>query len=355
MRIAVISYHSSPLDPIGKGKSGGMNICISHLYKKLTQHCKIDIFTCGKTGRRKLGGSVNVIHLPCEDINKFSDSIIAFHESRKYDILHTHYWLSGIVGLLVKNSMRIPWIHSLHTVEMLKTIKKDRIRIEVEEEIMRSCDLIISPTYREVYKISERYPRARIVTIPHGVDTQRFTPSANGHSKLLFVGRIDPIKGLDLLVDALRMLKRDIELNIIGGASKGEENYESIKRYADGLPVKFHGPVKHEHLSKFYQNSGVLVVPSYYESFGLVALEAMASARPVIGFEDTGLAETVGENAGILVKRSKKNLAYAISQLVDNTELRHKLGSKGWKKSLHFDWPRIALKYKEVYEEICKN
>ena len=355
MRIAVISYHSSPLDPVGAGKSGGMNICISHLYQALSQYCEIDIFTCGKRGKTRVGSLINVIHLPCEDLRNFSDTIIGYHKSRRYDIMHTHYWLSGLVGLFTKNRMNIPWVHSLHTVEMLKTIKKDEMRIEVEEEIMRSCNLIISPTVKEAYEIKKMYPYVKIMTIPHGVDIQRFTPSVDGHSKLLFVGRIDPIKGLDLLIDALRFLKSDISLDVVGGASKGEHNFESIKTYAGGLPVRFLGPVEHNELKQHYQKSGILIVPSYYESFGLVALEAMASARPVIGFKDTGLAETVGEDAGILVKRNKRNLAEAISHLIGNRSLRHRLGETGRKKALNFEWNKIAGKYLKIYGEISED
>ncbi len=355
MRIAVISYHSSPLEPVGFGKSGGMNICISHLYQALSQYFEIDIFTCGKRGQIRLGALLNVIHLPCENLRKFSDTVIEYCESRRYDIVHTHYWLSGVVGLLTRSHMNIPWVHSLHTVEMLKGVKKDHLRIKVEDEIIKSCDLIMSPTNKEAFSIREKYPHVRIITIPHGVDIQRFTPSLDGHSKLLYVGRIDPIKGLDLLIDSLRLLKRDIKLDIIGGPSKDKNNLESIKSYAENLPVNFLGPVKHEKLNRYYKEASILVVPSYYESFGLVALEAMASARPVIGFEDTGLAETVGADAGILVKRNEQNLAQAISYLIENKELRHRLGETGRKKALNFEWNGIAWKYLRVYEKISEN
>jgi len=355
MRICVISQHSSPLDPVGSGKSGGMNIYISHLYKALSRFCEIDIFTCGKKGEVSLGPSNKVIYLDCQELNNFADTVLGYHSSRKYDIIHTHYWLSGIVGLLTSKKMGIPWIHNLHTVEMLKGIERDQSRIDAEEEIVRSCNLIISPTYQEAKAIKEIYPDAKVITIPHGVDIQRFTPSLNGHSKLLFVGRIDPIKGLDILIDALRLQRSDIQLDVIGGASKGEHNLESIETYASGLSVKFYGPVKHEELNQYYQKASVLVVPSYYESFGLVALEAMASARPVIGFEDTGLLETVGGDAGILVKRNPKNLGWAINYLINNQGLCFNLGLRGRKKSIGYNWASIAQKYLVTYEEIIKD
>jgi len=355
MKIAVISFHTSPLDPPGVGKSGGMNICISHLYRSLSRFCHTDIFTCGNKKPKRLAPSINVVYLDCGDINNFADTVLEYHNKQRYDVIHTHYWLSGIVGLRTRKKLKIPWIHSLHTVEMLKGVKKDHLRIKVEDEIIKSCDLIMSPTYKEAFSIREKYPQVRIITIPHGVDIQRFTPSLDGHSKLLYVGRIDPIKGLDLLIDSLRLLKRDIKLDIIGGPSKDKNNLKSIKSYAENLPVNFIGPVKHEELNRYYKEASILVVPSYYESFGLVALEAMASARPVIGFEDTGLAETVGADAGILVKRNEQNLAQAISYLIENKELRHRLGETGRKKALNFEWNGIAWKYLRVYEKISEN
>ncbi|TES94236.1 MAG: glycosyltransferase [Candidatus Cloacimonadota bacterium] len=354
MRICVISYHSSPLDPPGSGNSGGMNICISHLYQALSPFCEIDIFTYGSRRNTKLNSSIDVIYLDCQNLRNFADKVISYHNSRRYDIIHTHYWLSGVIGLLTMRKIKIPWIHSLHTVEMLKGIKRDQFRIEVEEEIIRVCNFIISPTHKEAFAIKEIYPKARIITIPHGVDVRTFTPSIDGHSKLLFVGRIDPIKGLDLLIDALRLLKYDIELDVIGGASKGEHYFESIKTYGDGLPVRFLGPIEHTELNQSYMKSGMLIVPSYYESFGLVALEAMASGRPVIGFDDTGLSETVGADAGILVKRNAQNLAQAITSLIDNRELRHNLGLIGRKKALGYKWENIAQRYLMTYEKIIK-
>lgn len=354
MRICIVSYHSSPLEPAGSGKSGGMNVFISHLYRKLAHSCEVDIFVCGDKGRITLGPGIQVIHIRESNLRDFAEQIITYHSIRHYDLMHTHYWLSGIVGLLTKEVLKIPWVHSLHTFEILKGIQKDQVRIEVENEIIRKCDVVISPTHREAAVMRHTNPRTHVITIPHGVDTNRFKPSANGHSTLLYIGRIDPIKGLDLLVDALRYLRREIWLNIVGGSSKGKDNLESIKTYATGLPVHFLGPVKFEELYKCYSNAAMIIVPSYYESFGLVGLEAMASARPVIGFVDTGLSETVGQDAGILVKRNARTLAQAISCLFNNQTLRHNLGLQGRKKALTYSWEAISRQYYTIYEEIIK-
>lgn len=354
LSIAVVSYHSSPLDPPGSGKSGGMSICISQLYRELSRFCEIDIFTCGEHHVEFLNPNLRVVHLPCENIEKFSDTCIHYYLRRRYDVLHTHYWLSGMVGLSMLRRISVPWVHTLHTVEMLKSNGRDRLRIEIEDEIMRSCDLVISPTEREAFALTERLPGASVAVIPHGVNVRQFTPSQNGHTRLLFVGRIDPIKGLDVLVDALRIAGGDIRLDIVGGASKGIDNLENLRAYAEGLPVHFHGTVRHEEIATYYQNSSILVVPSYYESFGLVALEAMASARPVVGFRDTGLAETVGNDAGILVERNARNLGQALTYLLERHDQCRRLGLRGRRKAEDYAWGGIAKKYERVYEEICK-
>lgn len=354
MRICVISYHSSPLEPAGSGTSGGMNIFITNLYKKLARSCKIDIYVYGKKSCVLLGPNIEVIHLNHQSLDNFADAIINYHIDRQYNIIHTHYWLSGMVGLLMKKMVKIPWLHSFHTVEMFKGAATNRLRIEIEKEIIKSCDFIISPTYHEALVIKELFPKSQVITIPHGVDTRRFTPGSDGDKNLLYVGRIDPIKGLDILIDALRLLKCDVKLNIIGGPSKGRENYEKIKSYAKGLRVNFIGRVSHNQLSEHYQKSSMVIIPSYYESFGLVGLETMASAKPVIGFDDTGLSETVGKDAGILVKRNTRNLANAIVHLINNQVLRHNLGKVGRKKALYYDWHNIASSYLLTYEKIIK-
>jgi D-inositol-3-phosphate glycosyltransferase len=342
------------LAPVGAGKSGGMSIVIRNLYKGLAQYFDIDIFVRGKGGICHMGPRLRVIHIDRRDTYEFAEEIVKYHSAHQYGLIHTHYWLSGVVGLVTHDLLRIPWLHTFHTVEILKTVPRDKARIEIEEEIMRSCDLVVSPTLQETYAIKRLYPLVRALFIPHGVDVRRFTASQNGHANILFVGRIEPIKGLHVLVDSLRYLKRDIRLTVIGGQSKDDPSLENIKSYAAGLQVDFVGQVKHRELGKYYHRAGMLVVPSYYESFGLVGLEAMASARPVVGFMHTGLRETVGNDAGILVNMNTRSLARAISTLCSDVRLRHRLGNNGRKKALRYDWSNIVLQYQRMYEKIIE-
>jgi D-inositol-3-phosphate glycosyltransferase len=262
--------------------------------------------------------------------------------------------LSGVIGLQLHKLLRIPWLHSLHTVEILKTIRQDKARVEIEEEIIRSCDLVVSPTHQEAAAIRSMYPESRVVVVPHGVDTAKFSPSPNGQRNILFVGRIDPIKGLHLLIEALRILRQDISLTVVGGHAKGARNSAGVETYAADLPVEFVGQVRHSDLRAYYDKSAILVVPSYYESFGLVGLEAMASARPVVGFNHTGLQETVGDDAGILVDMGSRNLARAIDLLMNDQGLRQRLGQQGRAKALNYDWMKVAHVYMGIYEKVVE-
>ena len=352
MRICVVSYHSSPLTPVGSGKSGGMSIVIRSLYERLARVSEVDIFVRGEERTREICPRLRVVQIKENDTERFAEEIIKRHDVGQYDLMHTHYWSSGIVGLHARRVMKIPWLHTMHTVEVLKTIRRDQTRIELEEEIMRACDLVVSPTEQESLAIRALYPDISVVTIPHGVDTRRFEPSRNGHKDILFVGRVDPIKGIHFLIDALRQVRGDVGLTLVGGPSKGAGNLNGIETYAAGVPVEFVGQVKHDRLAQYYSNTAMLVVPSHYESFGLVGLEAMASGRPVVGFDHTGLKETVGDDAGILVKMGVRSLARAIETLSQKHELRHVMGSNGRKKAMAYDWSIIAGRYQRLYERV---
>lgn len=356
MRICVVSYHASPAARVGAGRSGGMSVVIRSLYGRLARHGRtdVDIFTRGEDRIIEPAPRLRLIQVREDDPGRFAAAIAGHHLGRRYDIMHTHYWTSGIVGLRARRVLRMPWLHTLHTVEFLKTIRRDEARIEIEEEIMRACDMVVSPTRQEAAAIRQRYPAVRVMTIPHGVDTRRFIPSPNGHNNILFVGRIEPIKGVHFLIDALRLINRDVSLTVVGGPSKDTAHLEEIRTYAAGLPVEFAGRVDHERLSRYYGRSAMLAVPSHYESFGLVGLEAMASARPVVGFAHTGLRETVGHDAGILVEMGVRDLARAIQTLLADPMLRYRLGRQGWRRARSFDWSNIAHIYERTYERIIE-
>jgi len=354
MRIGVISYHTSPLAKPGIGDAGGMNMTIYNLFKRLGRNCDSDIVTSGERNYIKIQDNLRVIYINESRIKNFADAVIAHHEKNRYDLIHTHYWLSGLVGLEIKKRVAIPWVHTFHTIERFKGLIKDSGRVEVEESILHHSDLIISPTQIETKRIRESYPKARVGVIPHGVDVRRFQPSPNGHKALLYVGRIDPLKGLDILIEAIMELKSELRVDVVGGPSKDNNYHDSLKQMAKGQNIRFLGQVDHSQLPKYYRDAGVVVLPSHYESFGLVGLEAMASARPVIGFEGTGLAETVGRDGGLLIPKSLNGLKKAISLFANNQELRHRVGEKGRRKALRLNWDGVSRRYLKTYAEITK-
>lgn len=350
MKICVISYHSSPLEKVGSGNSGGMSIYLCNLYRKLCRINTVDIFTTAE-GKKKIN-TCNVIELDNLNLEDFVEKVSVAHEREDYDIIHTHYWLSGLVGLRLKERFSsIPWIHSFHTIELLKDRIRDTARVEAEEEIVRKCDLVISPTGREERFIKSINENTAVKVIPHGVSTEQFTFERDGSNNLLFVGRIEPVKGLDILMESLKYMEDEFSIDIVGGAAKEPGYLKEIKSGAEGYPIHFRGRVPHEKLQEFYKNSSMLIVPSHYESFGLVNLESMAAGRPVVGFEDTGLSEVVGNKCGILTQRNPRELARSIKYLLRNKSKRYELGKNGRMRALKQKWSIIARRYLNVYGE----
>lgn len=354
MKLCVISYHTSPLASPGSDDAGGMNIMIYNLYQRLAKNIDTDIFVAGRPKITQLVPGLRLISLPSVRFDDFANQVCNYHEKFHYDVIHTHYWFSGLIGEILKHRLKLPWVHNFHTIEIFKKITYNQIRVEIEDAIMKQCDCIISATVRESYRIKERHKKTRVSVIPHGVDIKKFKMHANGHRDILFVGRLDPIKGFDLLIPAMKLLPQDIELKIIGGPSKGFTTFNELKSYRNQLCISLLGPINHNHLPYYYKNASMLVVPSHYESFGLSTLEAMACGRPVIGFADTDIVEIVGHNAGILVRRDFKEIAKAIKFLQDNPNLRYELGKNGRKKALFYNWDNTTKRYLRIYEEINK-
>jgi D-inositol-3-phosphate glycosyltransferase len=354
MRVCVISYHSSPLASVGAGSSGGMSIYLSNLCKRISENLEIDIFCRGVEKEKKVE-KCNLIYLNDISMDKFTDEILRNHAKKKYDVLHTHYWLSGIIGKKIKKLFPdLFWLHSFHTIEELKKVTRDIDRIEIEKEILRLCDFIVSPTLEEERWIKETYPEVSVKVIPHGVSPVDFPFKKDGSRNILFVGRIVPVKGIELLFDSLKFIKGDYTLNVVGGPSKDISYYNHTKSMGTGYPINFVGRVSHKELYKIYQNSCVLVLPSYYESFGLVALESMSSGRPVVGFSDTSLSEVVGKKAGIFVKRDKRELSHAINFLLSNKSKRYVFGKEAKQRSYAYTWEETSRRYIEFYEKIAK-
>jgi D-inositol-3-phosphate glycosyltransferase len=313
-RIAVISAHTSPLATPGCRETGGMNVYVRELCREMGQRgYLIDVFT-------RRGGasspdvllpypSVRVVHLKsgpeenggkhslCRYLGEFEKGLLDFQRSEglSYDLVHTHYWLSGWVGLSLKERWGVPLLAMAHTLGEVKrriaVAEPDPpCRIEVERSVARRADLLISASDDERRILAEAYGAdpERIRVIACGVDLRRFKAldrdaarrslDLNGKNIILFVGRIERAKGVELLLSAAAQLDKEppFQLLVVGGDGTGNGEMKRLQSMALGLGldrrVSFLGPIEHDKLPLFYNAADVCVVPSYHESFGLVAL-----------------------------------------------------------------------------------
>jgi len=313
----MLSLHSDPLGKPGTTNTGGMSIYIRELARHLAQKgYEIDIYTQGNGNEPVyMAENVKLIRLstghgyiPKEDLHRHIPSLFeSFKKYLKegdYDLIHSHYWLSGLLGEKVQTEWHIPHVITFHTMGILKRIRcweeEPVYRSMMEKRLCSTADRIIALTEQEREYIIRYYggiPR-KIGIVPCGVDLEQFTPLPRDYARerigldrdsfvLLFVGRLVPVKGIHRLIGALAHLKHisRILLLIIGG-SDSPLVLSNLKRLARKAGVegkiRFVGRIDHDKLPLYYSASDLLVMGSYYESFGLVALEALACGLPVV-------------------------------------------------------------------------
>jgi D-inositol-3-phosphate glycosyltransferase len=292
-----------------------------------------------------------------------------------YDLVHSHYWLSGAVGLDLARRWRVPHIAMFHTLGEVKnrargTEKEPSERIDVEREIARSADRIVVASIHERNLLIRFYgaPPARIVVEPLGVDLGVFQPVDRDEARrllglgdgptVLFVGRIEPLKGLDLLIKALGELDGPFTLLVVGGDDRASGLLSELRLEAGKLGIErqivFVGAVQHDRLPLYYSAADVCVVPSYYESFGLVAVEAMACGTPVVASRVGGLTSTIRDGVtGYLIPwRCPEPFTERLETLLANSELRDNLGSAARKAAEDFGWERVADGIAALYNSL---
>jgi D-inositol-3-phosphate glycosyltransferase len=349
----------------------------------------------------ELGPNARVIHIPAgpeaplsteaiyPHLQEFTDNVLNFAANNNiaYDVIHSHYWLSGWVAEQLKAHWGVPIIQMFHTLGQMKNriaTSPDQIvgelRIRTETEVMENADYLVAATPAERIQLMWLY-RAdmhKIHVIPPGVDVQHFTPLDRAEARaaidlpirddehlLLFVGRIEPLKGIDTLLKALAILKRELPtgldnlcLSIIGGDP--EEMGDEMQRLQQmsrelGLEdfVFFLGSKSQETLQYYYAAAEAVIMPSHYESFGLVALEAMASGRPVIASEVGGLAYLVqdGVTGFHVPDRDPEELAGKIRLLIENEDLREQMCDASVRRARKYVWPLIADQITELYHD----
>jgi D-inositol-3-phosphate glycosyltransferase len=395
--IAMLSVHTSPLDMPGCTKdAGGMNVYIQQLARELGQSSiNVDIFT-----RRTKPSTPHIVHLsprvrlihidagPAETIHKdelynylpaFAQHIDDFRlsEGKRYDVLHSHYWLSGVAAMQLAQRWHIPHIIMFHTLAHLKQlanpgIQEPPLRLEMERRLVQQVDRIIAATTEERAQIIRHCGATpgQVQVIPCGVDLQRFTSYDRKKAReqlgwkqdspvLLFAGRLDPFKGPDLLLRAAAMMREKAEVVIVGGKQKDDDEIEQLRQLAADLHiakrVHFLGARPQPELPMLYSAADVTVIPSCHESFGLAAVESLACGTPVVATRAGGLTTIIrnGET-GYLVPRSPGFFAERLDALLQQPELMKKMRHAARPSTLQYSWKRVAELVRETYESVIE-
>ena len=403
-KIATLMVHTSPLDQAGVGDAGGMNVYVVETAKKMAQAgVSVDIFTRANKPNLpesvEIAEGVNVKHLvagPFEGLSKEElpsqlgalTSAFMNHQkqlpSNYYSLLHSHYWISGQLGWMVSEATSIPLIHTMHTTAKVKNLNlaagekpEPQTRAIGEEQVVKAATGLIANTDAEAASLVSLYEACpdRVFVVAPGVDLQTFSPSdgkaaarnrlniAPDAIMLTFVGRVQPHKGPDVLLKAAAEmilhtphLRAKLAVVIIGGASGSINELEKIKALAKFLKIEdvthFIEPVSRQVLPDWYRASDLVCVPSYSESFGLVALEAQACGTPVVATAIGGLRTAVSDGiSGCLVDgHDPKAWSAVISRLIMEPQRRLLLGMNAVEHASHFGWEGTARKTLDVYD-----
>jgi D-inositol-3-phosphate glycosyltransferase len=399
MNIAMLSIHSCPVGELGTKDTGGMSVYVRELAKELGKlGCRIDIFTRRHDAHpapvTDLNENVRLIHVGVAEerdpsklavyprIADYAESVIRFagQESFCYHLIHSHYWLSGMVGrsLGKRKQWDIPHMIMFHTLGAVKNTlglgeDEPSCRIAGEKTLAAGCRKIVAPTAREKENIIRFYgadPES-VSVIPCGVDRDLFKPTAKEAARktlgcdakgkiLLYVGRVEPLKGLNRIIESLAFLKGRMSprLLIVGGDDPRHSGMNQLKEYAalKGVleQVIFAGRVDQSELPLYYCAADTLVVASRYESFGLVALEALSCGTPVVS-TPVGVMDTLirDEQNGLLVRdEGVPAMALAIYRVISGSRFYEKNIAAIRKSTESFSWPGVALRMKRVYESV---
>lgn len=408
----MLSYHTCPLATLGGKDTGGMNVYVRELTRQLGQMgIHVDVFTRSQDDHvphvlHELGYGNRVVHVPAGPetplpkeelanyIPQFVDGIKEFacEKGIRYDIIHSHYWMSGIAAASLSDLWAgAPIIHMFHTLGEMKNRvarseaeREGEYRINGEKQVLRRAKRIVVSTLAELTQLRFLYKAdaSKLVVIPPGVDVSHFYPIPSDEAKMyvglkpedrmvLFVGRIEPLKGVDTLIHAMCCLqlkdkRRPVHLAIIGGdpnASREQMTAEMARlqklcdELAMGQTVVFLGKRDQDKLPYYYSAAEVLVMPSHYESFGMVALEAMACGTPVIASEVGGLAYLVrdGETGFTIPDQEPEKLCEKISWLLNDAALHESMSRRAVEYAQDYAWEKIAKQIVEAYRDLLRN
>jgi D-inositol-3-phosphate glycosyltransferase len=399
----MISVHTSPLATLGGKDAGGMNVYVRDLAIHIArQGVAVDVFTRRSDPNRPLiqeiAPGARIINLdvgPAAPVDKndlyallpdFAKACVLFGmtEGVRYDVVHAHYWLSGKVAEYLRSYWEAPFVLMFHTTADMKNAvlggndQESALRQETEHALVRTADSIIAanPDERADLVWTLGAPDERVCTIPPGVDLSLFQPLDYHESRqklgwsikervVLFVGRIDPIKGIDTLIDTMPLvMEPELHYVLIGGDLDEDGNpigplkavQERVAELGMSRRCRFLGAQPQDMLPLYYSASDVVAVPSRYESFGLVAVEAMATGTPVIASSVGGLAFTVedGRNGLLVPYGNARALARAIDRLLEDDDFREAMSFHAVADAQRFSWDAVADQVLHVYQRLAE-
>lgn len=409
LNIAMISYHTCPLATLGGKDTGGMNVYVRELTRELGRRgIHVDVFTRSQDEHiphvlHEIGFGNRIVHIPAgpehplpksellECVPTFVEGIKQFAREKniKYDVIHSHYWLSGIAAELLRDEWNIPILQMFHTLGELKNRIargpdefEGAYRLDNERRVIAAADRIIAATPVEQEQLIDYYnaEEKKITIIPPGVNLDHFYPIPRDEARavigipkndmvFLYVGRIEPLKGIDTLIKAISCMnyQREVDhasLVIIGGnpndtpQQMGAEMVRLRELCSDlclDKTVLFVGKKDQSFLQYYYSSADALVMPSHYESFGMVALEAMACGTPVIASNVGGLSYLVqdGVTGCHVPSGDSEALCQKLSMLEYQDETRERIGRQASEYAKQFSWKNIADKIVQEYQDLC--
>jgi len=399
----MLSVHTSPLEQPGTGDAGGLNVYVVEVSKRLARRgIEVEIFTRKTDGSHPIQSQLapgvhvrEVIAGPFEGLRKedlpgqlcaFAQGVMRAEAARPegwYDLVHSHYWLSGQVGWLAADRWRVPLVHTMHTMARVKNAQlaegdtpEPPGREIGETQVVEAADRLVANTWGEAHELIDLYDADpdKVRVVPPGVDLGLFTPGDMAAARaqvglpqdahvLLFVGRIQPLKAPDVLLKAAAdLLSRRPELRqklvvaVLGGPSgSGLGKPRALNELAQQLgivaQVRFVPPVGRATLAQWYRAADLVAVPSYSESFGLVAIEAQACGTPVVAAAVGGLPTAVGDSGLLINGHETTDWSAGLEGLLDDPDRRAALSRKGVEHASQFSWERTTDRLLEVYTE----
>ncbi|MFD6950715.1 D-inositol-3-phosphate glycosyltransferase [Nocardiopsis sp. TSRI0078] len=402
-RVATVSLHTSPLDQPGTGDAGGMNVYVVEVARRMAERgVAVDVFTRATSPDLppvvELAPGVNVRHVPAGPYGRLDKNTLAEHlcpfifgmlraeaqsEPGHYDLVHGHYWLSGQAGVVAARRWGVPLVQSMHTMARVKNASlaegdepEPETRVLGEDQLVRQADQLIANTDDEARQLRDHYGARdnQISVIPPGVDLEVFTPGSRqealariglpaGTELLLFVGRVQRLKAPDVLIRAAaELLERDPSLRerlvvgVVGGLSGGGMREPGLltglaRSLGVADVVRIEPPQSRERLADYYRAAAVTVVPSYSESFGLVAVESQACGTPVLAAHVGGLATAVADGvSGVLVKgHDPVDYAAELYRMISEPMWRAKLAMAAPAHAATLGWSRTVDELLDVY------